>query len=150
MKKDIHGNVDHRHFIKEYSRSSADQDLPLPNELRPPQTLIYTINYLLNEVITQIEDTTTSQNNDSNWIAEWYDFIWNRTRAIRKDITQQRLNDTTSIRIHEICARFHIYCSHRLCEQSSNVFDFKINDENLKNVDSKKKMYLICTNYLLF
>jgi hypothetical protein len=130
MKKDAQGNVDHRYLIKEYSRSSADQDLPLPNELRPPKSLIYTINYLVNDVIAQIESTNT---NDSTWITEWYDFIWNRTRAIRKDITQQRLNDASSIRIHEICARFHIYCSHKLCEQPSNVFDFKINDENLKN-----------------
>jgi hypothetical protein len=152
--------LDHNLMIKEYSRSSADQDLPLPNEMRPLSVLYDTMMFIVNEIITKIE-THSDENNDDNdqqenghsssfSVGEWYDFIWNRTRSIRKDIIQQRLlinrsplltqhNDDDQIEriggvlIIEKCARFHIMCSYRLCEESSQVFDFKINEENLKN-----------------
>ena len=31
----------------------------------------------------------------------------------------------------EKCARFHIFCSERLCEEDMHSFDAKINNENL-------------------
>lgn len=123
------GEVDHHLLVKEFNRSSADQDLPLPNEMRPPEILMHTFHYILNQIVPQINSSSFTDYN----IADWYDFIWNRTRSMRKDIVQQRLNDPLSIRIHEICARWHIYCAHRLVEEPPNVFDFKINEENLKN-----------------
>ena len=60
--------------VKEYSRSSADQEEPLPHELRPASTLRLTMNYLMLNVMDAGE---------RNW-ADWYDFVWNRTRGIRK------------------------------------------------------------------
>jgi hypothetical protein len=85
--------IDYNIMIKEYSRSSADQDLPLPNEMRPLSVLYDTMLYLINEVITRIETATAGGLDDDIDFAvgEWYDFIWNRTRSIRKDIIQQRL-----------------------------------------------------------
>ena len=42
----------------------------------------------------------------------------------------------------EKCARFHIYCSERLCEEDSMVFDNKINNENLtKCLQTLKELY---------
>lgn len=32
---------------------------------------------------------------------QWYDFLWSRTRAIRKEITQQALVDKTAVRLVE-------------------------------------------------
>jgi len=145
--------VDHNLMIKEYSRSSADQDWPLPSEMRPLPVLYDTMNYLINDIIPQLIDFDSV--NDQS-IGFWYDFVWNRTRAIRKDIIQQRLllnnepsppsNESIDIReyeddnqlvsgvgIIEQCARFHVMCAYRLCLQSPEVFDFKINEENLKN-----------------
>ncbi|XP_068581335.1 germinal-center associated nuclear protein-like [Cebidichthys violaceus] len=66
--------VDHSAVIKEYSRPSADQEEPLPHELRPLPVLSMTMDYL----VTQILD----QGHDNCW--EWYGFVWDRTRAIRK------------------------------------------------------------------
>lgn len=63
-------------MIKEYSRSSADQQEPLPHELRPISVLKFTMDYLLCNVMDIPLDTVT--------LADWYDFIWNRTRSIRK------------------------------------------------------------------
>ncbi|KAJ6665356.1 hypothetical protein lerEdw1_004405 [Lerista edwardsae] len=124
--------VDHTAAIKEYSRSSADQEEPLPHELRPSEVLSMTMDYL----ITQIMDK-----GEGNY-REWYDFVWNRTRGIRKDITQQHLCDPLTVALIEKCTRFHIHCSHHLCEEPMSSFDAKINNENMtKCLQSLKEMY---------
>lgn len=66
--------MDHFAAIKEYSRSSADQEEPLSHELRPLPVLSMTMDYL----VTQIMD-----HGEGNY-RDWYDFVWNRTRGIRK------------------------------------------------------------------
>ena len=59
-----------------------------------------------------------------------------------QDITQQRLCNASSVSLIEKCARFHIYCAERLCEEDMSVFDVKINNENLtKCLQSLKEMY---------
>ncbi|XP_057308936.1 germinal-center associated nuclear protein-like isoform X2 [Hydractinia symbiolongicarpus] len=124
--------IDHNRAIKEYSRSSADQEEPLPHELRPAFILKQTMNFLIQNFIK--EEFTQRQ--------DWFDFIWNRSRAIRKDITQQNLHCLNSIEVIEKCARFHIMCSHHLCEHDMHVFDAKINLENLtKCLQTLKHMY---------
>ncbi|XP_051925938.1 germinal-center associated nuclear protein [Hippocampus zosterae] len=124
--------VDHAAAIKEYSRSSADQEEPLPHELRPLPVLSMTMDYL----VTQIMD----QGNDS--LRDWYDFVWNRTRGIRKDITQQHLCCPQTVALIEKCTRFHLHCAHHLCEEPMSVYDAKINNENLtKCLQSLKEMY---------
>ena len=45
--------VDYNLMIKEYTRSSADQDLPLSNELRPLPVLYETMLFLIDEVLKQ-------------------------------------------------------------------------------------------------
>lgn len=149
--------INHRLMVKEYSRSSADQDLPLTNELRPISILFETMLYLIDEIIPQIY--LDNSEDDIFPIGDWYDFVWNRTRSIRKDIIQQRLllndneikpannsndliaNGLGGVIIIEQCARFHLMCAHRLCEQSSNDFDFKINEENVKNCFQSLRQY---------
>ena len=138
-------------MIKEYSRSSADQDLPLPNEMRPLDVLHDTMLFIIDRIITKLEEFSTTTdflyNSDLFSIVEWYDFVWNRTRSIRKEIIQQRLltseNDPNlkGVLIIEQCARFHIMCAHRLCDQPSDIFDFKINEENLKNCFQSLRQY---------
>ena len=61
--------------VKEYSRSSADQGVPLPHELRPAAVLDRTMTYLMNNIM--------DDGRDGEW-AEWYEFLWSRTRGIRK------------------------------------------------------------------
>ncbi|XP_023217239.1 germinal-center associated nuclear protein-like [Centruroides sculpturatus] len=130
--------IDHRAVIKEYSRSSADQEEPLPHELRPPDVLIKTMDYLLCNIV----DLVNNDQSPGFSIGEWYDFIWNRTRAIRKDITQQHLCGLKSVSLVEKCARFHIHCSAVLCEEDMATFDAKINNENLtKCLQTLKHLY---------
>lgn len=66
--------VDHTAAIKEYSRSSADQEEPLPHELRPLPVLSMTMDYLVTQIMDQGHEN----------YRDWYDFVWNRTRGIRK------------------------------------------------------------------
>ncbi|XP_077363553.1 germinal-center associated nuclear protein isoform X2 [Festucalex cinctus] len=124
--------VDHAAAIKEYSRSSADQEEPLPHELRPLPVLSMTMDYLVTHIMDQGHDN----------LRDWYDFVWNRTRGIRKDITQQRLCCPHTVSLIEKCTRFHLHCAHHLCEEPMSVFDVKINNENLtKCLQSLKEMY---------
>ena len=156
-------NIPNQHLmIKEYSRSSADQDLPLPNEMRPLLVLYDTLMFIIDDVIAKI----ASVENDYEFsYGDWYDFVWNRTRSIRKEITQQRLllNESSTnepdsndhylvqhglggVILIEQCVRFHIFCAHRLCELSTNSFDTKINEENLKNCFQDLRHYYDTTS----
>uniref|UniRef100_A0A8C4Q7L3 Germinal-center associated nuclear protein n=2 Tax=Eptatretus burgeri TaxID=7764 RepID=A0A8C4Q7L3_EPTBU len=133
--------VDHSAAVKEYSRSSADQEEPLPHELRPPAVLKITMDYLVTHILDQGENCWT----------EWYDFVWNRTRSIRKDITQQHLCTPMTVSFIEKCARFHVHCAHHLCEQPMSIFDPRINNENLtKCLQSLKEMYEDLANKDIF
>ncbi len=48
-----------------------------------------------------------------------------------QDVTQQQLVDAEAVECVEKCARFHVYCAARLCEEDAAAFDNKINSENL-------------------
>ncbi|KAM9710737.1 germinal-center associated nuclear protein [Menidia menidia] len=124
--------VEHSAAIKEYSRSSADQEEPLPHELRPLPVLSRTMDYLVTQIMDQGEQR----------YRDWYDFVWNRTRGIRKDIIQQHLCCPHTVSLIEKCTRFHVHCAHHLCEEHMSSFDAKINNENMtKCLQSLKEMY---------
>jgi hypothetical protein len=70
-------DMDHALAVKQYSRSSAAQEEPLPHELRPPHVLRMTMDFLLAKVMDRCD------NKDEN-LGDWYHFLWDRTRGIRK------------------------------------------------------------------
>jgi len=111
-------------FVKEYVRSAADQDLPLPHELRPIDTLILTTDHLMSDIADNVPEDVLE-------LVKWYEFIWSRTRAIRKDITQQRLVNTDVVSIIEKCIRFHIFAGYKLSVLEAGNFDPRMNIENL-------------------
>uniref|UniRef100_T1HD49 PCI domain-containing protein n=2 Tax=Rhodnius prolixus TaxID=13249 RepID=T1HD49_RHOPR len=119
--------MDHNKAVKDYVRSSADQEEPLPHELRPEPVLTMTLDYLITQIMPKI-DTGEEDN-----LGNWYDFCWYRLRSIRKDIIQQHLCDINTAEIVEKCARFHICCYDRLWGASKSIFDDKINSETLMN-----------------
>lgn len=127
--------INHLKAVKEYARSSADQETPLPHELRPEPVLKFTMNYLLRNIMDLCDDPEIN-------ISDWFHFVWSRTRSIRKDITQQELCSPGSVLLVEQCARFHVHCAARLIAEEPQVFDQKINTENLtKCLQSLKYMY---------
>ncbi len=115
----------HASMVKEYSRPSADQDAPLPHELRPAPVLQRTMSHLLGNVVDKIEEEGGVN------VGEWFEFVWSSTRSLRKDITQQQMTDLAAVGVVERCARFHIMCAGRLVEEQRHDFDPKLNDENL-------------------
>lgn len=141
------GRLDHNLAVKEYKRSSADQEEPLPHELRPEAVLTMTMEYLIINIMGKIE------NEDEN-VGYWYDFCWGRLRAIRKDIIQQQLCDLNTVTIVEQSARFHILCFDRLWGCPKTVFDVKINSETLMNClqtlmhmyEDLRKQNILCPN----
>ncbi|XP_058444936.1 protein xmas-like [Malaya genurostris] len=127
--------MDHGKAIKQYSRSSADQEAPMPHELRSEQALELTMSYLLHRIVDDCED-------DEINLGDWFHFVWDRTRGIRKDITQQELCSAKAVQLVEQCARFHIHCAARLVAEDPSVFDQRINTENMtKCLQSLKYMY---------
>ncbi|XP_054005091.1 uncharacterized protein LOC128890548 [Hylaeus anthracinus] len=127
--------INHMIAVKQYSRSSADQEEPMAHELRPVKSLKMTMSYLLHEIANLCDQPGTN-------LGEWYHFLWDRTRGIRKDITQQELCCPDSVELVEQCARFHIVCSERLCAEEPSIFDKRINSDNLtKSLQSLKYMY---------
>ncbi|XP_054277294.1 uncharacterized protein LOC128996180 isoform X1 [Macrosteles quadrilineatus] len=117
--------MDENRAIKEYSRSSADQNVPLPHELRPAPVLSMTMSYLITNIINQIDNPNENK-------SVWFSFCWNRLRSIRKDITLQQLCDLETVTIIEQCARFHICCYDLMWGlEVSSGFDDKINTNNL-------------------
>ncbi|VDL79228.1 unnamed protein product [Nippostrongylus brasiliensis] len=121
--------------FQEYARSAADQDNPLPHELRSKELLQTSMGYLLQQVLDFAPE------NDED-LAMWYDFLWSRTRAIRKEITQLMLSDSTAVSLLERCARLHILCAYKLCHLGSDKFDQNMNTENLaKCLQSLRHLY---------
>lgn len=52
--------MDHKKAIKQYSRSSADQEAPLPHELRPVPVLQMTMSYLMHNILDLIDTPDVS------------------------------------------------------------------------------------------
>ncbi|KAK2716842.1 hypothetical protein QYM36_007103 [Artemia franciscana] len=123
-----------QYCIKKYSRSAADKDV-VSHELRPADVLQLTMNHIINCIIPQGE-----MNPDN--LPNWYDFVWDRTRAIRTDISVQGLKDDVSVSIVEKITRFHIHCAFRLVQFEASQFDQKLNSENLtKSLITLREMY---------
>ncbi|KAH7730645.1 Protein F20D12.2 [Aphelenchoides avenae] len=107
---------------------------PLPHELRPAPVLQRTMTYLIGAI--------TNEGPSKENLVQWYDFLWSRTRSIRKDITQQMLSDRSAADLVEKCTRFHIFAAFRFAEYPATDFDQKMNTENLsKCLQTLRHMY---------
>ncbi|KAL7323435.1 actin cytoskeleton and mitosis protein, variant 2 [Mucor circinelloides] len=104
FEKDQDGNVNPEKCVKAYRRSAAGVEQPLPSDVRTPDALISTLNYLIEETLT------------NNNLEQCHAFVRDRTRSIRQDFTLQNLRDITAVEAHERIARFHIICLHEMCE----------------------------------
>ncbi|KAK4517196.1 uncharacterized protein ATC70_000528 [Mucor velutinosus] len=104
FEKDQDGNVDPEKCVKAYRRSAAGVEQPLPSDVRTPAALMSTLDYLVDETLT------------NNKLEQCHAFVRDRTRSIRQDFTLQNIRDVTAVAAHERIARFHIMCLHEMCE----------------------------------
>ncbi|ERL86435.1 hypothetical protein D910_03842 [Dendroctonus ponderosae] len=90
-------------MIKSFSRSAAGKNLLDAKSLRPPETLLKTVNYLLTEVI---------KNDEVPWHVT-YDFVMDRLRSVRQDMVIQNLSAKESIYIFQKIVSFYAYAAYR-------------------------------------
>ncbi|KAJ3155413.1 hypothetical protein HDU86_004315 [Geranomyces michiganensis] len=118
--------VDHARAVKRFRRSAADDEKPLPCDVRPPPVLERTLDYLVQSVLPEFGLSRT------------YGFLRDRMRAIRKDITLQNLRGPEAVSLFERIARYHLMCSQKLCAE----IDIKQEYEQLgKTLQSLMEFY---------
>lgn len=121
--------ISHLRAVKKYHRPAAGNDAALPGDVRPPAVLAATMDYLIDEILAK-------SLGDSSLLAA-YQFVRDRSRAIRQDFTLQHRTthlDWLNVKIHQEIARFHLSLGHRLCESEPGEYDAFQNSEQLKKV----------------
>ena len=118
--------ADRSKTVKEYSRAAAGRFVPNPTELRPPEVLVKTVEYLLGNLINvEIKRGT-------EWI-DIYEYVFDRLRAVRQDMVIQNIGGHIAISILEKTIRFFVYSGYCLCEEKTGKkFDSVINDTHLQ------------------
>ncbi|KAL6482652.1 hypothetical protein MHYP_G00075240 [Metynnis hypsauchen] len=109
--------------VKEYSRPAAGKDTTRASELRPPDVLLKTVCYLVDDIAA----CPTLQ----PW-TEVYSFVFDRLRSVRQDMVIQRVSGPECASVLERTVRFLLYASYRLCGQPLRLYDPHINDTHLQ------------------
>ncbi|KAI1496769.1 hypothetical protein F5X99DRAFT_50818 [Biscogniauxia marginata] len=128
-------------MVKRLARSAAGQDAPLPMDVRSFATLRKTLDYLIDDLIPS-DDLLPSR----------HSFLWDRTRAIRIDLSVQKYSMTTDERNDliyclETIARFHVTSLHLLSQEGFGPDDFSEQQEIEqlgKTLMSLKELYDDC------
>jgi hypothetical protein len=109
-------------MIKALARSAAGQDAPLPEDVRSPAALRRTLDYLVDTVLADKELETV------------HSFLWNRTRAIRRDFVFQQSSMLShelvdQVYCLELITRFHVVALHQMSRQGIVAEDFSEQQE---------------------
>ncbi|XP_041646696.1 SAC3 domain-containing protein 1 isoform X2 [Cheilinus undulatus] len=121
--KDRRPKGDPLRAVKEYSRPAAGKDSTNPTELRPPDVLLKTVCFLIDDV---------AASPDQHPWTEVYSFVFDRLRGVKQDMIIQRVSGVKCIAILERTVRFLIYSSYRLCGEPLRLYDPRINDNHLQ------------------
>ncbi|KAJ2558437.1 actin cytoskeleton and mitosis protein [Coemansia sp. RSA 1933] len=127
--------------VKTFHRSAAGNEEPLPEDLRTPETLIATLDYLVDTVIGGDQS-----------LVSCHGFVRDRTRSIRQDFTIQNIRNQLTVAACERIARFHIVSLHVLCGHKD--FAEHQDMEQLRNTlktlielyDDHRKARIACPN----
>lgn len=109
-------------MVKKLARSAAGQEAPLPMDVRSVPALRRTIDYLINDLL---------QSDDN--LPHVHGFLWDRTRAIRRDfaffstMTPDEMRD--QVYCLETIARFHVTSLHLLSQKDLKPEDFSEQQE---------------------
>ncbi|KAL3278356.1 hypothetical protein HHI36_013686 [Cryptolaemus montrouzieri] len=113
--------ADPKRIVKSFNRSAAGKSLAKKSQLRPPEVLLRTVNYLLDDVI---------QNKNVSWTVK-YNFIMDRLRSVRQDMIIQNISRAYSICLLQPIVRFYAYSAYKLCHEEIGVFDPYLNRKHL-------------------
>lgn len=114
--------------VKRFRRSAADYKLDVPEWIRPADVLERVCGYLEEWVMERDRQGPDPRYPGGITPAplDVYQFIWDRTRMVRKDFILQNYVgtggkcDARAVRCHERIARWHTMCEHQL----SHIPDF--------------------------
>lgn len=110
-------------MIKALARSAAGQDAPLPMDVRSPAALRRTLDYLLHTVLGHEEGR----------LPIVHGFLWDRTRAIRRDFVFQSSMSPTELVDQVYCleriTRFHVIALHQMSMEGIEADDFSEQQE---------------------
>jgi len=114
--------ADPRRTVKEYSRPAAGKEAAQLCELRPAGVLLKTVHYLIDQIVPRHQEP---------W-AEIYDYVFDRLRSVRQDMTIQQINGHVAVTILEKSLRFLLCATYWLREEPIQVFDPKMNDVHVQ------------------
>lgn len=101
------GVVDLKRMVKKLARSAAGQEAPLPMDVRSTRALAMSLNYMFGRLLGDDEN-----------LRQLHGFVWDRTRAIRRDFaffsSMNETEITTHVYVLESIARFHVTALHLL------------------------------------
>ncbi|KAH8242492.1 hypothetical protein KR032_008023 [Drosophila birchii] len=109
-------------LVKEFTRSAADAKMPQAKDMRTEQSLTKTVEYLLKDIIL---DTRKPYH-------VVYDFIFDRLRAVRREIVIQMFDARQTIRLLEPIVMFLAFSLYQLSVESIDKFDPKICNQHLQ------------------
>jgi hypothetical protein len=115
-------------MVKKFNRSAAGQEEPLPMDVRSVSALKKSTDYLFGELLQKEEDLPGVHN-----------YLWDRTRAVRKDFTfhSQKTPEEINGMVYcfETISRFHAVALHLLSRRgfALDSFNQKQEVEQLQN-----------------
>ncbi|KAF2847241.1 hypothetical protein T440DRAFT_210751 [Plenodomus tracheiphilus IPT5] len=113
---------DESRMVKAYSRSAAGAKQELVSDIRSPTTCLKTIEYLYERL----------DHDDFDFLHQW---LWDRTRAIRKDLRTQRIESKPDISILLTClersARFLLLSAHHMARSTKDDYTHQQDIEQL-------------------
>lgn len=109
-------------MVKALARSAAGQDAPLPEDVRSPTALRRTLDYLIDTVL------------GTNDLPAIHGFLWDRTRAIRRDFVFQQSSMTSQELLDQVycleqITRFHVVALHQMSHEDVVAEDFSEQQE---------------------
>ncbi|KAJ3322680.1 hypothetical protein HDU76_013832 [Blyttiomyces sp. JEL0837] len=115
--------------VKKYKRSDAGAATQLPSDVRPPDVLERTLNYLFHTLIGEHGLTVEVQG-----------FVRDRARSIRNDFTVQNHRGIKAVECNERIARFHILST--FIFSGVKAVDFGLEREQMrKTLQSLREFY---------
>ncbi|KAH7122422.1 SAC3/GANP/Nin1/mts3/eIF-3 p25 family-domain-containing protein [Dendryphion nanum] len=134
LSNDRHARVPDEHrMVKAYQRSAAGMDVELISEIRPPSVCLKTLKYMIER----------TDNEDLGFLYQW---LWDRTRAVRKDLRTQAVEKHEDILIYltcfEQCARLLLICLHHMSMSDNEDYSHQQDVEQLNQTHiSLKERY---------
>lgn len=114
--------------VKKFCRTISTRDVQL-SDIRPFSVLGSTLDYLMSLMNSTPEPFETV-----------HDFIFDRTRSIRQDLSMQNIVDKRVIHMYEKMVNFHVTSHHKLRLRSSGPDSFNISSLHHLNMEQLAKV----------